>query len=84
MAFCLNKPCYNDFFSTLLSPRGQVLFSTVLNFIEEHSDFTVLLLLKDYYHQWMDPTRVKTPVHNVDGLDKGRKLIQVHKVDGHN
>ena len=30
----------------------------------------------------MDPTRVKTPVHNVDGLDKGRKLIQVHKVDG--
>ena len=54
----LNKPCYNDFFSTFLSPRGQVLFSTALNFMEENSDFAVLLLLKDYYHQWTDPTRV--------------------------
>ena len=61
LAFCLNKPCYNDFFSTFLSPRGQVLFSTALNFMEKHSDFAVLLLLKDYYHQWTDPTKGQDP-----------------------
>ena len=25
--------------------------------MEEHLDFAVLLLLKDYYHQWTDPTK---------------------------
>ena len=69
LAFCLNKPYYNDFFNTFLSPKGQVLFSTAFNFMEEHSDYTVSLLLKDYYHK-------------VDRPNQGQKLIQVHKVDG--
>ena len=56
---------------TFLSPRRQVLFSTALNFMEEHSDYAVLLLLKDYYHK-------------VDGPNQGQKIIQVHKVDGPN
>ena len=68
LAFCLNKPCYNDFFSTFLSLRGQVLFSTALNFMKEHSEYAVSLLLKDYYHK-------------VDRPNQGHKLIQVHKVD---
>ena len=37
--------------------------------MEEHSDYTVSLLLKDYYHK-------------VDRPNQGQKLIQVHKVDG--
>ena len=37
--------------------------------MEEHSDYAVSLLLKDYYHK-------------VDGPNQGHKLIQVHKVDG--
>ena len=55
----------------------------------------MLLLLKDYYYTWTDPTRVKspqsgrtplrvkTPTHNVDRPNKGQKLKQVHEVDGH-
>ena len=39
--------------------------------MEEHSDYAVSLLLKDYYHK-------------VDGPNQGQKLIQVHKVDGPN
>ena len=38
--------------------------------MEEHSDYALSLLLKDYYHK-------------VDGPHQGHKLIQVHKVDGH-
>ena len=64
--------------------------------MEENSDFAVLLLLKDYYHQWTDPTMGQDhnpqsgrthqglkliQVHKVDGPHQGLKLIQVHKVD---
>ena len=65
--------------------------------MEEHSDYAVSLLLKDYYQKvdgpnqgqtylspqsgWTPP-RVKTTVHIMDGPNQGKKLIQVHKVDG--
>ena len=34
--------------------------------------------------KWADLRRVKTPVHNVDGPNEGKKLQKVHKVDGPN
>ena len=37
--------------------------------MEEHSDYAVSLLLKDYYHI-------------MDGPNQGQKHTQVHKVDG--
>ena len=96
MVFCLNEPCYNDFFSTFLSPRGQVLFSTALNFMKKHSDFVVSLLLKDYYHKvdglhqgsrpqstkWTDPTRSKTYTSPQSGRTLPRVKTPVHKMDG--
>ena len=92
----MNKPCYNDFFSIFLSPRGQILFSTALNFMEEHSDFDVLLLLKDYNHQWTDPTKGQDPssqngrtqpgsqtyTNPQNGRTPPRVKTPVHKVDG--
>ena len=94
----MNKPCYNDFFSTVLSPKGQVLFSTALNLMEEHSDFDVLLLLKDYYHQWTDPTKGQDPspqsgrtqpgsqtyTNPQSGRTPPRVKTPVHKMDGSN
>ena len=38
--FCLNKLCYNDF-QYPFKPKGAGTFSTVLNFIEEHSDYAM-------------------------------------------
>ena len=32
--------------------------------------------------KWADLRRVKTPVHNVDGPNKGQKLKLPHEVDG--
>ena len=29
--------------------------------MEKHPDFAVLLLLKDYYHQWTNPTKGQDP-----------------------
>ena len=78
-----NKPCYNDFFSTFLSPRGQVFFSTALNFMEEYSGYAVSLLLQDQSTKWTDLTRVKLiQVHKVDGPHQGSKLV--HEMDGPN
>ena len=67
--FCLNKLCYNDF-QYPFKPKGAGTFSTVLNFMEEHSDYAVC-----YYYY-------KTTVHNVDRPNnEGRKFKQVHKMD---
>ena len=61
MAFCLN----NYFFGTFLSPRGQVLFSTVLNLMKEHSRPCCVLTTKIITTKWTDPTRVKLiQIHN--------------------
>ena len=53
MAFCLN----NYFFSTFLSPRGQVLFSTTLNLMKEHSRPCCVLTTKIITTKWTDPTK---------------------------
>ena len=51
--------------------------------MEEHSDYAVSLLLKDYYHKVDGPNQGQKliQVHKVDGPNQGQKLIQVHKVD---
>ena len=41
LAFCLNKPCYNNFFQYPFKPKGAGTFSTALNFMEEHSDYAM-------------------------------------------
>ena len=38
--FCLNKLCYNDF-QYHFKPKGAGTFSTILNFMEEHSDYAI-------------------------------------------
>ena len=66
----MNKLCYNDF-QYPFKPKGTGIFSTALNFMEEHSNYAMC-----YYYY-------KTTVHNVDGPnDEGRKFKQVYKVDG--
>ena len=69
MAFCLN----NYFFSTFLGPRGQVLFSTALNLMKEHSRPCCVLTTK----RLLPPSgrilpRVNNTVHKVNRPNQGQ------------
>ena len=83
----MNKPCYNDFFSTFLSPGGQVLFfSYSFKFYGGTFRLCCVITTKRLLSQsGRTPPRVKNlyKVHKADGPHQGLKTYtKVHKEDG--